>query len=68
MQIACELVAPADDRAISERAAALGVSTSPLSQYALAADPTRGLHLGFAAVPEEQAERAVARLTEAILS
>jgi GntR family transcriptional regulator/MocR family aminotransferase len=67
MQIACELIDSRDDVAICERAAARGVSASPLSQYALGLTPHRGLHLGFAAVPVGKPMReAAARLCAAL--
>ena len=56
------LAAPASDRGVSERAAALGIKATPLSTYAIRARIRPGLMLGYAALPERQIREGVRAL------
>ncbi|MEM7225325.1 MAG: PLP-dependent aminotransferase family protein [Pseudomonadota bacterium] len=60
------LAARMDDREATARAAATGLTVSPLSSYYLGEAKQQGLLLGYAAVPEAEMERAVARLATAL--
>ena len=63
-----------DDRTAQRRAAAAGLATQALAGHYLerpeaaypGGPPPRGLVLGYAAVPEEEIEPAVARLAAAL--
>jgi GntR family transcriptional regulator/MocR family aminotransferase len=55
-----------DDRAAAGRAAAAGVEAQALSDHALERPERGGLLLGYAAVPEPETDRAVARLGRAL--
>ena len=56
----------AEDSALARRAAAAGLAPTALSSLALAHDCGGGLLLGFANLPEDTAQAAVAKLASAI--
>ena len=62
MQVAAWLARGADDRAVVEAGRRAGLALRPLSPYWVGPGARPGLHLGYAAVPEEAMEPAVLRL------
>jgi len=59
------LLAPGvDDRLVARRAAAVGLSTIPLSNCCLETPPRRGLILGYGSSSPEQIQAGVARLAD----
>ena len=62
MQVAAWLARGADDRTIAEAGRGAGLALRPLSPYWVGPGARPGLHLGYAAVPEEAMEPAVLRL------
>ncbi len=66
MQVAGLLPSGADDVAASRAAAAEDVVAPALSAYYLAPAGRRGLHLGYAGVPDREIAPAVDRLTRAL--
>lgn len=61
-----ELAKWMSDGEAAERAAAHGVTVSPLSSFYIGKPKIQGLMLGYAAVPEPEIEPAVARLAAAL--
>ena len=57
-----------DDRAIARQAAAGGVEAPPLSAYALAPQPLKGLMLGYAAFSHAEIESGIRRLAAVLRS
>lgn len=55
-----------DDKTLAARAADAGLSTPPLSAYYLKGGDKRGLLMGFAAVPEDEAAPGVEKLAAAL--
>jgi GntR family transcriptional regulator/MocR family aminotransferase len=66
MQVAATMQADADDVAASRAADAEGVVAPALSTYHLATPVVRGLHLGYAGVPEREIGAGVERLARAV--
>ncbi len=66
MQLPALLGPDADDVAASDAAAGAGVIAPPLSMYHLDAPRRRGLHLGFAGVPEREIPAGVEQLARAL--
>ena len=66
MQVAGMLAAGADDVAASLAASAEDVIAPPLSLYHVSAPVRRGLHLGYAGVPEREITAGVDRLARAL--
>ncbi len=66
MQLPAFLPPDADDVAAARAAAAAGVTAPPLSMYHLDAPRRRGLHLGFAGVPEREVGPGVDALARAL--
>jgi GntR family transcriptional regulator/MocR family aminotransferase len=66
MQVAGMLAAGADDVAASLAASAEDVIAPPLSLYHVSAPVRRGLHLGYAGVPEREISAGVDRLARAL--
>jgi GntR family transcriptional regulator/MocR family aminotransferase len=66
MQVAGILPPNADDAAASRAAEAEDVIAPPLSLYHVGAPLRRGLHLGYAGVPEREITAGVDRLTRAL--
>ena len=62
MQVAAWLARGVDDRAVAEAGRRAGLALRPLSPYWIGPGARPGLHLGYAAVPEEEMEPAVLRL------
>jgi GntR family transcriptional regulator/MocR family aminotransferase len=66
MQLAARLTSIADDVTASRAADAADVVAPPLSLYYLGPPAWRGLHLGYAGVPEREIAPAVERLAGAL--
>ena len=66
MQVAGMLPPDADDAAVSLAANAEDVIAPPLSLYHVGAPIRRGLHLGYAGVPEREITTGVERLARAL--
>jgi GntR family transcriptional regulator/MocR family aminotransferase len=66
MQLSALLPAGADDVAASRAVGSEGVVAPPLSMYHLGTPALRGLHLGYAGVPEREVEPAVDRLARGL--
>ena len=66
MQVAGWLADGVDDRAVAEAGRRAGLALRPLSPYWLGPGARPGLHLGYAAVPEDELEPAVQRLARVI--
>ncbi|MDE1172597.1 MAG: PLP-dependent aminotransferase family protein [Parvibaculaceae bacterium] len=62
LQLATKLVPELNDRLVSQRGREAQVVTTPLSNYCLEKPVHSGLHMGFAAVPPGDIERAAKRL------
>ena len=62
MQVAAWLARGVDDRAVAESGRRAGLALRPLSPYWIGPGARPGLHLGYAAVPEEEMEPAMLRL------
>ena len=62
MQMAAWFARGADDRAVAEAGRRAGLALRPLSSYWVGSGARPGLHLGYAAVPEEAMEPAVLHL------
>ena len=62
MQVAAWLARGVDDRAVAEAGRRAGLALRPLSPYWIGPGARPGLHLGYAAVPEQEMEPAVLRL------
>ena len=61
-----DLAARMDDREASRRAAAVGITTPPLSSHWLGPAKRQGLLLGYTALPERQVDTVVRRLAKAL--
>ncbi|HWA42773.1 MAG TPA: PLP-dependent aminotransferase family protein [Hypericibacter adhaerens] len=64
--LAPALAARMDDRAATARAAAAGITVSPLSAFQMTSPRRQGLLLGYAGVPEDRIEPAAIRLAAAL--
>lgn len=67
MHLLLHLPPGSDDMAVADAAGIAGLSTLPLSPWAIEAETGPGLILGFANVPAERAAREVARLARILL-
>ena len=66
MQVAGWLAGSVDDRAVAAAGRRAGLALRPLSPYWMGPGARPGLHLGYAAVPEDELEPAVQRLARVI--
>ena len=66
MQVAGWLADGVDDRAVAEAGRRAGLALRPLSPYWMGPGARPGLHLGYAAVPEDEMRQAVQRLERVI--
>ena len=66
MQVAGWLADGVDDRAVAAAGRRAGLALRPLSPYWVGPGARPGLHLGYAAVPEDELEPAVQRLARVI--
>ena len=61
-----DLAARMDDREASRRAAAVGITTPPLSSHWLGPAKRQGLLLGYTALPERQVDTVIRRLAKVL--
>ena len=66
MQVVGWLADGVDDRSVAEAGRRAGLALRPVSPYWLGPGARPGLHLGYAAVPEDEMERAAKRLARVL--
>jgi GntR family transcriptional regulator/MocR family aminotransferase len=66
LHVACELLGDRDDRAVSERAAAAGLTVPALSSYFRGPRPTRGLVMGYGHLSLAQIRSGIGELARVI--